>query len=120
MFSSEEASNLVEIDIHPLQLLIIGSMVPSDQLGRVRLILICITHTPDASRPCSPEMICLNIVSMSSHCGSLTWRALKRVDQWLGNLPEGRTNLIALERRAPWFSYFSFAMAGAVLTHWPV
>lgn len=55
---------LVEVDVHALELEVGGAIVanPSSVTRRFDVQaspdIVC-THTPEPSRPCSPEMVCL-------------------------------------------------------------
>lgn len=110
----EKLSYLIEIDIHPLQFLVVGASVPENQLGEVRHVIAHVTHTPDASRPCSPEIICLKNVNMRSIKNTLPVKHVKRMDQywtyqkavptWLPYKKSAMTQLSSI-KYCKWFTY---------------
>jgi hypothetical protein len=54
-----EWAYLVEVDIHALELEVGVAIVPEDCSAYVDEVLGILSYTPEPSRPCSPEMICL-------------------------------------------------------------
>lgn len=54
-----ERTHLVEVDVHTLKLEIRGPVVPGRGLRYGFGKISNATYTPEPSRPCSPEMVCL-------------------------------------------------------------
>ena len=82
--------HLVEVDIHPFQLKIGRPIVAAmRQAHSTDPCLTFFTHTPEPSRPCSPDMFCL--YGEVGKCQRSLGGVRSRV-----NIPKGSTNLVTL------------------------
>lgn len=114
-------AHLIEVDVHALELELGGAIVPvvGGELSRSSPDMVIgheVTYTPEASRPCSPEIVCLFVLSASSSHKDVVIRDHDDV-------PESSTDLVTLIVGVVLVLLLSLDRDGGShhrLTHWPV